>query len=220
MLARTVAACSLALVMSLGTAGITHGTPVAPSHPKVLYRTTWPGGAAGWTSAGPTWTYSGGLPTYSGADISAFFAPYRVARANYVIEASIRLQSWKTTDISDSTGFGIVLRSPRPVNPANDTAGLMAGVSRGFLDCGGYYSWAVIGTADTDLQVFKESINFRPGNGWHAYRVEVRGNRISLSIDGKSRETIISNRYAGGSRVGLFSLAAQIQVKTFSVQAL
>ena len=58
------------------------------------------------------------------------------------------------------------------------------------------------------------------GPGAYRYRVEVRGNRLRLLVDGRERNAVTSTRFARGLRVGLFSLASRIQVSGFRVLAL
>ena len=96
----------------------------------------------------------------------------------------------------------------------------MGGVARGFLGCDGLYCWAGVATADTDTEVLKETTKFRPGNGWHRYRVEVRGNHLRVLVDGRQVNSVSSRRMAGQTAVGIYALAAHIQVRDFKVLGL
>jgi hypothetical protein len=126
--------------------------------------------------------------------------------------------AWKNSGISENNGFGLLLRARGATDPSESTAGLMAGVGKGYMGCDGVYSQAVVATADTDLESLKTTnARFHPGPGWHVYGVAVHGNVIALSIDGKTLTTVTSSRMRGGTHVGLFSLGSQINVKNFTV---
>jgi hypothetical protein len=185
---------------------------------RVLYQANWNNGASGWTQAGGTWTRHGNVMTYGGNDATVLLAPYRTTSKPYVMHAAIRLVRWKNTGISENNGFGLLLRAKGLIDPTESTAGLMAGVGKGFMGCDGAFSQAVVATADLDLQSLKlKNDRFHPGSGWHTYGVVVRGNTVVLSIDGKKHTTVTSSRFAAGRGVGLFSLGSQIEVKNFTV---
>ncbi len=62
--------------------------------------------------------------------------------------------------------------------------------------------------------------SFDPGSEWHLYRLEVEGNTIRLAVDGRMLiETSDNNTLANGS-IGLFSVGAQVSVRSFKVIAL
>jgi hypothetical protein len=211
---------AMAAVLALGVLYPAHAAP-AGNATKVLYRTSFRSDMSRWTAGGGKWTLQGGMLTYSGVAGSVVLAPYSAPRTHYAVEAVIKLVAWRDTGLSESNGFGLLLRARGPVDPTAATAGLMAGVGRGFLGCDGLYSQPSIATADTDLSALKQtSDRFRPGRAWHTYRVEVQGNTIKLLIDGHSRETVVTKQYAGATRVGLFSLGSQLQVKSFSIMQL
>jgi hypothetical protein len=133
----------------------------------------------------------------------------------------MRLMAWRETGISESHGLGLLIRARGPVDPTGDTAGLMAGLGKGFVGCDGVHSNALVATADTDLNaVAQDSRPFSAGHAWHTVRVEVRGNTIRLLIDGRLRTSTTTKQFAGATSIGLFSLSARIQVKNFSVRAL
>jgi hypothetical protein len=188
------------------------------SSSKVLYQTAWKGGVSGWARGGGRWTVRSGILSYSGDDVSALVVPYRLNRRNYSVEASIRLVTWKDTGISESHGFGILVRAKPGVDPSGDTAGLMAGIGRGFLGCDGVYSQSVVATADTDLTSLRtQNKAFLPKHTWHLYRADVRGDTITLSIDGRVVNTVTTKQFAASVGIGLFSLSTQLDVKDFRV---
>jgi hypothetical protein len=61
---------------------------------------------------------------------------------------------------------------------------------------------------------------FEPGKDWHAYRLEVRGNVCTLSIDGTVQGNVTNNRLLSAGRVGLWSNRYQLEVRSFKVIAL
>jgi hypothetical protein len=195
--------------------------PSTHSSTKLPYRVSWSGDLAGWTYGGDRWTVHGKLLQYSGDAASDVLAPTRVTDANYAVEAVIRLVNFKDTGLSESRGFGILLRSRGAADPTEKTVGLVAGVGRGFMGCDGVSSQAVFTSADTDYTSLKQSnAAYYPNHAWHTYRAEVRGNAIKLIIDGKVRNTVTTKQSAGGELVGLYSLGAQLQIKRFTISAL
>lgn len=135
------------------------------------------------------------------------------------VQARIKLAAWTHSDSSENNLFGILFRGADQ-GAADPATGLVGGVARGFLGCDGLYSWAGIATADTDTEVRKETSRYRPDRGWHTYRLEVRGNQMRLLVDGKLRNAITSKRFADQTAVGLYALAATIQIQAFRVIAL
>lgn len=209
---------SVGLATLVGVGAMPTKPANASTHAKVLYRASWSHDASGWKTGGNTWNVHGGLLDFDGTDVSVFLAPYSTSTTRYAIEASIRLLAWKDSSVSENKGFGIVIRAVKASDPAAKTVGLVAGVGRGFMGCEGLYSQAVFATADTELNSLnKKNRAFRPGHGWHVYRVEVRDNTITLLIDGRVMNVATTSRYSSGKRIGLFSLASQLQVKSFTV---
>jgi hypothetical protein len=133
----------------------------------------------------------------------------------------MRLMAWRETGVSESHGMGILIRASRPVDPTGNTAGLMAGLGKGFVGCDGVHSNALLATADTDFTALAQDPRaFSAGHAWHTVRVEVRGNSIKLIIDGRLRTSGSTRRFSSATAVGLFSLSARMQVKTFEIQQL
>jgi hypothetical protein len=185
------------------------------------YASSWSRGLSGWAHSSSGWTVSGGVVSYNGSSASVLIAPYRVHRSTYTVQASMRLMAWRETGLSESHGMGILIRSRGPVDPTGDTAGIMAGLGKGFVGCDGVHSNALVASADTDLTpVAQDSRAFSAGHNWHTVRVEVKGTAIKLIIDGKVRTTAKTAKFTGASAVGLFSLSAHMEIKNFSVRAL
>src|SRR5579872_3732638 len=148
----------MALVAAAVGLGATAGSYAAPAggSARVLYATSWKGGLSSWTSGGASWTVKQGMLQYDGAAVTDLIAPYKATKASYAVEARIKLLGYKETGLSESYGFGILLRASGPVDPAQTTAGLMVGVGRGFIGCDGLSSQTAFATADTDLNSLKK----------------------------------------------------------------
>jgi hypothetical protein len=107
-------------------------------------------------------------------------------------------------------GFGIIFRAPSdpdllPHAGAPDALG--AGVVNTSAVVAGIYVYP---------QRLASS-DFEPGLIWHTYRVEVRGMRIRLLIDGHLAAHARSTRFVSRTRVGLFSIDGGLTVKSFKV---
>lgn len=212
-LAALLIAASLSLASTVGV-----GVSTAAASNPTLYRATWmsSASAAGWQSGGGKWTVANSVVTNTGNDASSYLAPFKLTRADYAVQARIRLVAWRHSGYSEDNVFGILFRGG-PQGSADPATGLVGGVARGFLGCDGIFSWAGIATADTDAEVLKETFKFRPEYGWHTYRAEVRGNTMRLLVDGHVRNTVTSKRLATQRAIGLYALAARIQVADFTV---
>ena len=75
---------------------------------------------------------------------------------------------------------------------------------------------------DADLSLSNGSstiagVPFTPGTGWHPYRLSVKGNTITASVNGHPVLSATDNLYLAPGAVGLFSDATQISVRSFSV---
>jgi hypothetical protein len=61
---------------------------------------------------------------------------------------------------------------------------------------------------------------FTAGDGWHRYRVEVKGNELHAFVDGAPTLSATDNTFLEGKRVGLWSFRAQLNVRSFTVTPL
>jgi hypothetical protein len=137
---------------------------------------------------------------------------------DYAVDAEIQLLRY--TDEGMTSGlasFGVV------VQIQEDGGGYTAGpcVSSGFFSCAPDQPtqrvaglWADEGDTTLDVRPF------RPRTDWHHYRVEVRGNTVTVFIDGAFALKATDNTYLGGRKVGLWSNRCQISVRSFEVAAL
>lgn len=58
---------------------------------------------------------------------------------------------------------------------------------------------------------------FNTGPKWHTYRLAVQGNIIKLFVDGAPVLEAADNHYLSSGKVGMFSIGAQINVRSFKV---
>lgn len=137
---------------------------------------------------------------------------------DYAVEAEIQLLRYTDEGmISGVASFGIVARGQ------DDGSGYTAGpcVSSGIFSCTKDQPtqrvaalWAKEGRTTLDVRPF------RPAGEWHRYRVEVRGNTLTVQIDGNLALSATDNTYRNGGKVGLWSNRCQISVRSFEVTPL
>ena len=162
-----------------------HQTPTPTPTPlpsSLLYRADWSNGMGGWRSplgsvGSQIWTSQNGLLISNGklaGDPSRLLivSPYQPQIPDYVVEADIQFHS-----INLKTGpayFGLIARYP---GGNSGSFGYLAGVS---------------GVADLNTIIFQVGqppslvlvrFPFRPGSSLHNYRLELRGNKYTFSVD-------------------------------------
>src|SRR5690348_7831114 len=100
----------LALAGALGLCAAPPASATSLQGPsKVLFRASWSSGIHNWARSGGTWKVQGGMLTYGGVDVSMLLAPYTPRHGSYAVEAAIRLVNWKTSGLSESQGFGVLI---------------------------------------------------------------------------------------------------------------
>lgn len=186
-----------------------------PTVGTVLYEADWSEDANGWSGAG--WKTLNGMLLNDGSNREPsqwIAAPVKLEVADYAVEAEIQILSLSEYP----SGSGIVSRS-------SDQGAYWSGVYHGNylrifqiaipgndsgVDAGDY----------TDDSYGLGHKDYAPGVDWHTYRVELSGNSITLLIDGSVALQSLDNRYLEGGAVGLWSCAAQVSVRRFTVTAL
>ena len=186
----------------------------APPRPNtVIYQANWSGGSGGWPVGGQWAILDGKLlnngSSQNGIQYGPIFAPFVPPIANYAVEASIQVVQQQS-----SPGFGIFVRAP-----TTDDLGYVGGIS-GYLDAHGYNDSATLAANNLSCDGTHPCNPFDPGNSWHTYRLEVRGNSISYYIDGGFIVQLKDNQYLDPGRVGILCGEAQIAVRSFKVIAL
>lgn len=175
-----------------------------PQPGAVLYEANWSGNLAGW-SGGSEWRAVNGMLVNNGSASwtpSVALAPFRAAGDDYVAEAEIQQL--------EGHGFGVIVRVDE-----GQTVALGNGYNAGYVTLDG--ACIYLGAPGWSLPLGKR--DFTAGTGWHVYRVEVKGNVLRLLIDGGLMVERTDNRFLTGPSVGIWSVAAQINVRKFRVIA-
>ncbi len=135
---------------------------------------------------------------------------------DYIVEAEIRKDKYSNENISALASFGLVVRAPDEGEDGGYGLGHCAAV--GIFSCSNASAnyVAVLWTADGQASVIKATA-FKPGYDWHTYKVEVKGTKIKLFVDGGLMFSGQDNRFLAGGRVGLWSYRTQVSVKSFAV---
>jgi len=171
------------------------------AHPEllILYQADWSSGPDGWPQSFG-WRALNGMLVSDGAygpgwgwRSNWIAAPCQLGQVpDYIVEAEIQLAQ------PTSCGcFGIVVREAYQV---------------GVHVCG--YQRVLIGTPDDEPF---EGHDFSPGNSWHKYHVEVKGNTLTVIIDGQLIAEFKNIRHLSGGAAGLWSDRTRINVRSFTV---
>lgn len=181
-------------------------TPV-PRPGTVLYKADWSNGLNGWSGSGG-WKTVGGMLVFGGDDSfpSRITAPYQPGDEgidDYAVEADIQ---W----LGKGDGFGVAARS-------SEEGAYWAG----FQWCVEKYAYIVPAPDEKECRVvggFSSPFTaYDPGQGWNNYRLEVKGNRITLFINGTRLLKLVDNQHLYGGQVGVWSYSTQIDVRNFKV---
>jgi 3-keto-disaccharide hydrolase len=156
-------------------------TPTLTATPAVLYQADWSRGLTGWNASAGWTVVDGVLQSDVGSERSVTI-PYQPAGPDYIVEFQLQVVSVPVTGgyydlyappTPDANGYesgvyALQAPGPRPAN-VNPT------------------SHATIDPPDAqDPLASRNSLkDFNHGTGWRTYRVEVRGPRVSLIIDGR-----------------------------------
>jgi Domain of Unknown Function (DUF1080) len=191
------------------------GTPVPPTAVPVLptatpapttgllYEATANnGGLDKWPLPGG-WKHLDGMLVSDGSGGTVASPQQFTKLRDIAVEAEIQLLPNACCD------FGVYLR-------ANGGNGYSGGVS-GRNDASTVYVYGAIwkdciGSYCTRLV----DQGFSPGTDWHTYRLEARGNTITLFVDGYQVTTTTDNVYLSGGLVGLWA-HVQLQVRGFRI---
>ena len=173
-------------------------SPPPPATGLILYRADWSRGLDGWPEVAGWKVVDGTLVNDATTPNTSIMAPHAPETADYAVEAEIQVAS----SLWQRKAFGLVLRD-----------GYLGGVN--------WYSYMIqhhpfVGTM---TQVLVQS-DFNIDNEWHKYRVEVRGGRLALLIDGVVRAEATDSRYSSPGRAGIWSNGVQINVRNFRIVAL
>jgi hypothetical protein len=179
----------------------------------VIYQTSQATGFASWAGTGQ-WKTAGGLLVADGSESdglgTAFLsAPVAAPTSDYIVEAEIQfIREGPAPGIGHS--FGLIVR--------DDETGHYA-VGFGHI-------WNVGDGGQDELGIWLGGDSVPLGRsaypldgGWHTYRAEVRANKISLFVDGKSRFGATADRYLTGTAVGLWAQNSEVNIRSFEIIA-
>lgn len=181
---------------------------------SILYQADWRTGPGGWITS-PGWGITGGMLVSDGSISDAtrwIEAPIRLDQVtDYAVEARIQFVSFGTDFGFVCPGSaGIVVRS-----------GYWVGYFQQYLSfaCQSVLLLRVKNDANVriNLDAHISARQYKVDRDFHLYRVEVRGNRLSLFVDGIMLLDGTDNRFLNSGQVGLWSSVAQIAVQSFRV---
>jgi hypothetical protein len=175
-----------------------------PGVGDIVYEANWDNNFDGW-GGDESWKVIDGMLLNNGASNKAIInAPYNPGKHNirdYAIEVEIQA-------IGDYCGtFGTFGRS-----------GYWGGIR--YTQCYGNNHHAIIGFDYPDNWLDEIYYTpFNPGNDWHTYRLEVKGNIVKLFIDTRLMFEVTDNQFLEGGTIGLWSYNTQLAIKNFRVYA-
>jgi len=195
----TIAVASILCILLAGCAASQAG-----QSGNVLYQADWSKGMDGW-SGSADWKHFADMLVNDGSNIETghrIMAPYQPKSQDYAIEAKILLIDPQCGGTKKQ--FGLIAR-------ATEQGGILGG-----FDCP---QAALASTEDGRFDFFDPiaSQDFTPGTKWHIYRLAVQGNKIRLFVDGAPLLEKANKRYLDNGKVGMFSIGAQISVRSFKV---
>lgn len=194
-----------------------------PAGLRAVYQTNFSTGTAGWNSVGSgTWSQENDVLNYDGQGYSILVAPVRPPSAvNFAVQATIRFQQ----DMGgDPNGFGLLIRTvgtPDAASPDGIEAGVAQdsdGSVHSEIWYGSTQGEAGRGDGTSAVPIDRSSLNL--DNGWHTYRLEVRGSHMILRIDGQITLQTSSSQFLSNDRIGLFADGDQIEVQDFRLLSL
>lgn len=185
---------------------------------RIVYFTTFTHGLSGWSGTTGTWRRSKQFISTDQRGVTVVIAPFVVRMKSYAVQSKLRIVAWRNRGSGDAL-VGILFRAPSKVtfNKRRMTTGqgLVSGLYR------------LQGTTNVSVKqayelgsLWGQQTRYDPGQGFHTYRVEVRGSRIRVLVDGRQKLSLSWNDSARGTRVGIAVTYAAVQVKGFRVTTL
>lgn len=193
-------------------------TPTPTPEPKkgdTLYQANWSSGMNGWIGSNDWHVVSGMLVNdgtqYETDGNPTIIAPYLPSSADYAVIADIQLVRYSDEgSISGLDDFGIVVRSPE----GGGGYSFIVCASAGFQSCGKNDDEVLL--SDGNAAPIDE-MQYHPQSKWHTYRIEVKGDTITVLIDGGTVFQDTDNKYLDAGRIGLWSNDSQISIRSFKV---
>lgn len=185
------------------------------------YAADWSRGPAGWSGTGD-WSVAGGMLVSDGSshdERAGMLAPLQLTEPDVAVEAEIRLEDYRDAGRTGGrASFGVMARVERDSNGYG--AGHCYSLGRYVPVCAGGDQGehrSVLWNTDRATLDFAD---FEPGAAWHTYRIELRGNHLTVLIDGAPVLDAVDNNFLDGGRVGLWSNRCVVSVRGFRVTAL
>jgi hypothetical protein len=172
-----------------------------PKAGNVLYEADWSEDLNGWPAV-RGWKHISNMLVSDGSPGHPariwIPAPYQPDTTDYAVEAEIQLLNPQCG--ATYKEFGLIARAERE-------EGIIAGYkcSEVAIGIGSHFFRRIASQA------------FDAGSRWRTYRLEVQGNLIKLFVDGVSMLEAADNRYLSSGKLGMFSIGAQISVRSFKV---
>ncbi len=194
---------------------VTTGASVAID-PTARYAADWSQGSNGWPTSGG-WSSSGAILHNDGSDFGD---------ANWVGGAwNLRWVAAPYTLPADLTDYAVEAEIQETRRPACGSFGL---VVRGAYQIGIHDCQAAAGAPFLSIRSSAPRIlanapidgSFDPSQGWHLYRIEVRGDDIRAFVDGTEIAALADSAANQAGPVGLWDDHTEINVRAFRVREL
>lgn len=197
------------------TPTLTRSTSPTPTASPLYYQADWSRGPGDWVLASH-WSWSnangsGMLVTDGQESNSWIFPATHLQNADYTLQVAIRRQSY--TNVGGPS-FGIA------VHYAANTGSYVCGVGNAIQP--EHYFLALAtghnGQIAINHDLTRKSVNL--DQQWHIYRIDVQGQRMTLSVDGSFVMSVTDATYTGLGQIGLYASAAIINIKDLVVRPL
>jgi|HubBroStandDraft_6_1064221.scaffolds.fasta_scaffold143471_3 hypothetical protein len=192
------------------------------------YTADWSQGLAGsgWVGTAAWNTVNGMLVndgSARGDGMSVTAPPHLGSVRDYAVDADIQLVRYSDSYNEHIASFGIIVRAQGTGPPSGYGLGYCSGAPS-TTDCDAKQPSGRLGVIWPVRESYPSilaSAPFSPDPGtWHRYRVEVRGNGLTLKVDGAEVTSASDNSFLDGGRVGLWSDNVQIAVRSVVITPL
>jgi len=201
-----------------GTVAASSQHAATSSKSRVVYSVPW----GKWSTASSKWKHLGHTTVQGGMlevrDDRVIVAPVLSPIGNYAIEAKLRVRA--QTPNAAGTFFGIYFRGVKPTIKSFSANGLSAGV---LADTAPSLASSKAGFSSIEYgsPSYQPNADYKPGNSWHTYRLEVRGNSFRLLIDGQEATRIGPvNDLFSARHIGLVAQFTWIEIGSYKVTTL
>jgi len=206
------------LLPSAVVASSQHERAAISSKSRVVYSVLW----GKWSTASSKWKHLGHATVQGGMlevrDDRVIVAPVLSPIGNYAIETKLRVRA-QTPNVRGAF-FGIFFRGAKTVIKTDAASGLNAGLvvntAASIASSQAGFCEVAYGSPE-----FQPEADYKPGNSWHTYRLDVRGNSFRLLIDGQEATRIGPvNDLFSARHVGLVAQFTWLEVGSYRVTTL